>query len=99
MYRHTDCLAFISNTSGNGLSDPPGCICTELKSLSIIELLNSLDQTHVAFLDQIKERNAAAHILLRNTDYQTKICFNNSILGLLVSRFRSLGKLNLFLRG
>ena len=40
---------------------------------AVIELLGGADQADVAFLDQIQEGNAAAHVLLGDADHQARV--------------------------
>src|SRR5512133_3493314 len=71
--RNPDCAALIGNGTGNGLTDPPGGVSTEFMAAAVIKLLRSSDEPNIAFLDQIKERNAATHVFLGNRDHQAGV--------------------------
>ena len=49
----------------------------------MVKLFDSLDQAQVAFLDQIQELHAAAHIALGDGDDQTQVGLAQALLGLL----------------
>ena len=95
--RNTDGTCLIRDCSGYSLSDPPCCICGELVSLAVIELLNCLDKSEVSFLDQVKEKHSSSHISLGNGYNKSEVSLCKCILGLLISVLHSLGKFNLIL--
>ena len=98
MDRDTDRPCLVGYGTGYSLTYPPCCIGRELISLLVIELLNCLDKTEVAFLDKIKEQHTPAHISLGDTYYKTEVGFSKTFLGLLTfltALLHLLGKLNL----
>ena len=70
----------IGDSSGDSLSDPPGSISREFETLGVIEFIDSLDQTHVSFLDQIQEQHASAGIFLGDRDDQSQVGADQFIL-------------------
>lgn len=83
VHRDPDRPGLVGNGPGDGLTDPPGGIGGELESLGVVKFFHCLDQTAVAFLDQIQEQHAASHVLLRNGDHQTQVGADQQLLGLL----------------
>ncbi len=77
MNRNTNCPGLISNRSRNSLANPPRGISRELISAAVLELINSLHQTDVAFLDQIQELQTAVGVFLSNRNHQTKVGFGH----------------------
>ena len=69
MHRNTNRARLVGNSTGNCLTNPPGCIGTKLKAFIIVKLFNSLNQTQVALLNQIQEKHATAHIALSDAHY------------------------------
>ena len=67
----TDGSRLVGNGSRDGLTDPPGRIGRELEALGIIELINSLNKTYVAFLNKVKEVHSAADVFLCDADDKT----------------------------
>src|SRR5260370_11030505 len=80
MHGDTNRACLIRDSTGNGLADPPGSVCTELVALGIVKLLYCSDQANIAFLDQIQQAHAAADILFRYTDDETQIRFGQATL-------------------
>ena len=81
VYRNTDRTRLIRNRTGDRLTDPPRCVGRELKALGAVELLNCLDQTEVALLDQIEKQHAAADIALCDRDNQSQVRLSQALLG------------------
>ena len=98
MHRDTDRPGLIRDRPGDGLTDPPGRIGRKFIALTVIELLHGLDQTQIAFLDQIQKEHSTAHIPLCDTDNKTQIGLRQTLLRILVAHLHLLGQLNLFLR-
>ena len=73
MDRNTNCSGLVSNRSRNSLTNPPCGISRELISAAVFELINSLHQADVAFLNQIQELQPAVGVLLSNRNHQTKV--------------------------
>ena len=78
-----DGAGLIGDGAGDCLTDPPCRIGGELEALGVVELLNSLDQTQIALLNQIQKLHAAADIALGDGNDQTQVCFAQALLGLL----------------
>ena len=89
----------VGDRAGDGLTDPPGGVGTELESLLVIVLFHRLQQAQVSLLDQIQELHAPAHIALGNADHQTEICFREALSRLLIALVHAAGILNLLLGG
>ena len=98
MHRDTDSTRLIRNGSCDGLTDPPGCIGTELVAFSVIKFLNGFDKTKVTFLDQIKEQHSTSHITLRDADNKTEVRFCQTLLGSFITFLHSFCKLDLLIR-
>src|SRR6266571_891321 len=71
--RDADRPRLVRDGAGDGLSDPPRRVRRELVSLAVVELLDRADETDVSFLDQVEEAHAAADVLLRDRDNETKV--------------------------
>ncbi len=63
----------IGDRAADRLADPPRGIGAELEAFGVIEFLHSAQQPDVAFLDQIEEVDAAAHIPFGDADDQAQI--------------------------
>ena len=57
----------------------------------VVELLDRTDQAHVAFLDEVEERHAAADVLLGDRHHQPEVRLSEALLGL-VGALVSLGQ-------
>ena len=66
-------LRLVGDGARNGLADPPGGVGGKFVALAVVKLFHGLDQPQVAFLNQIQEQHAAAHIALGNGDDQAQI--------------------------
>ena len=86
VHRDADRSGLVSDRARNGLPDPPCCVGRELKALRIIKLIDRLQQTHVAFLDQVKELHPASDILLCDADDQSEIRLGQTVLRRLIVR-------------
>ena len=82
MDRYSNGPCLIGDGSGDGLAYPPRCVGGELVSTAVLELLHCFHQPHVAFLDQIKERESPIGIFLCYGDYQTQVGLHHFRLGL-----------------
>ena len=87
MHWDTNGARLVSNRTCNCLANPPCRIRREFVTTSILELINCLHQTNVAFLDEIKELKSAVGVLLSNRNNQTKVCFDHFFLGATSSGF------------
>ena len=83
MHRDTDGAGLIGNGTGDGLTDPPGGVGGEFVALGVVKLLDRLDKTQVALLDEVQELHAAAHVTLGNGHDQTQVGLGQTLLGAL----------------
>ena len=81
MNGNTNCSGLISYGPCYGLPYPPGGICTELIPSLIFKFLNSLHQTDITFLNQIKKLKPSVGIFFGNTYNQPEICLNKFFFG------------------
>ena len=96
VYGDTDGTSLVCDSAGDGLTDPPSCVGGELKALVVVKLFNGLDQTQIAFLNQIQEQQAAAYIALCNGNYQTQVCFCHAALCFFAAFSHFHGQLHFF---
>ena len=97
MYRNADGTSLVRNSTGDGLTNPPGCIGTELIALGVIEFFNGLDKPQITFLNQIEEQHPTAHITLGNADHQTEVGFCQTFLGDFIAFLHALGQCDFFI--
>jgi hypothetical protein len=87
VHRNTDRAGLIGDRAGDRLTDPPGRIGRELVAAAVFELVDGLHQADVAFLNEIKELQAAVGVFLGDRDHQTQVRLDHFLLGL--TRFAS----------
>src|SRR3546814_18612635 len=63
-----DRARLVGDRAGDRLPDPPGRIGRELVAAAILELVDRLHQTDIAFLNEIQELQAAVRVLLGDRD-------------------------------
>ena len=80
VHRNTNGTCLICNGAGDCLTNPPGCIRRELKALGAVKLFYRLEQTQIAFLNQVEEQHAAADITLCNGNNQSQVCLRQTLL-------------------
>ena len=97
MHRNSNGSRLVGDGSCNCLTNPPCRIGGELVAFSIVELVNRLNQTKIALLNQIQEQHPSAHIAFGNADYKTKVCLTEFFLSLFVTFFHSLCQFNFFI--
>src|SRR6185437_6970985 len=73
----------IGNRARDRLANPPGRIGRELVSAAVLELVDGLHQTDIAFLNQIEELQAAIGVLLGNRDDESQVGFDQLALSVL----------------
>ena len=66
----------VDNIAADGLFDPPGGVGAEAKTLGRVELLDGLEQAHVAFLDQVHHANPPAAVAFGDADDEAKVKFD-----------------------
>ena len=98
MHRNADRACLIGKRTGDRLLDPPGRIGAELISLCIIKLLYCLDQSEIAFLNQIEQLHPTSCISFGNADYKSQICLHKLLTCILISPAHFFCQLDLFFR-
>ncbi len=97
--RQTDDARLFGQRLQDRLADPPYGIRDELVAAGFVEPLGGLDQTEVALVDQVAERESLILILLGHTDDEAQIGLGQLFEGKLVAAADAAGQLNLFIRG
>ncbi len=82
MHRDTDGPRLVGDRAGDRLTDPPGRIGREFIAAAVLELVDRLHQADVAFLNKIKELQAAVGVFLGNRDHQAQVGLDHFLLGL-----------------
>ncbi len=77
MDRNTNRPRLVGNRAGDRLADPPGGIGGEFIAAAVFKFLDSLHQTHVPFLDQVEEGEAAVGVFLRDGDDKAEVGFDH----------------------
>ena len=99
MHRNTNGSGLVRDGAGNGLTNPPGRIGTELKALSIVEFFHRLDQAEISLLNEVQKGHPTAHIAFGNADNQTQVGLSQLFLGFVIACFHTLGNAHFLLRG
>ena len=94
-----DRARLVGDGAGDGLPDPPRGIGGELVALRVVELLDGLDQTEVALLNEVEKQHAAPDVALGDRHDQTQVRLGHAALGLLIALGHALGQLLLLLGG
>ena len=97
MHRDADGARLIGNGAGNGLPDPPRCICREFVSLCIVELIDRTDQARVALLDQVQNVQTSAGVFFCDRHDKAQIGLSQAVLGLFIALGDALGQLDFLL--
>ena len=82
VHRDADGARLVGDRTGDRLPDPPGGVGGELIAAAVLELVHRLHQADVAFLDQIKELQAAVGVFLGDRDHQAQVGLDHLLLGL-----------------
>ncbi len=82
MNRNADRSRLVRKRSSDPLTDPPGCVCAELESLSILIPFRRFHQPDVAFLHEIQQAQPSTGVMFGDVDDQAKITPNKLILAL-----------------
>ncbi len=85
--RDSNRAGLVGDGTRDSLADPPCGVCRELIASTPFELVDRFHQTDVAFLDQVKELQAAVRVLLRDRYHKTEIGLNQLALGLVRLKF------------
>src|SRR5471030_301743 len=80
VHRNTDGAGLVGDRASDRLTDPPAGISRELVAATVFELVHSLHQADVAFLEQIEELQATVGVLLGDGDHQSHVRFNHLFL-------------------
>src|SRR5262249_9035128 len=78
------------------LTNPPHRVRDELDALRLVELMRRANETEVAFVDQIRERDALVLILLRDGYHEAKVGSNELVERFLIIRADTLREPDLF---
>ena len=73
MHRHPNRPAEVGDRALDRLADPPRRVGRKFEPAAIVELVDALHQTEVAFLNQVEQRQAAVQIALRDRYHQAQI--------------------------
>ena len=98
MDRDTDSTGLVRDGTGDRLTDPPRCIRRELEALGVVELIHGLDESEVAFLDEVEELHTAADIALRDADDQSQVGLGQFLLRLFIALRNTDGEFDLLFR-
>ena len=85
MHGDADGAGLIGDGAGDGLTNPPSSVGGELKTLGVVELFNSLDQTQITLLNQIEELHTTTHVTLGDGDHQTQVGLGQTLLSRVVA--------------
>ena len=96
--RDADRACLVRNGAGDGLTDPPGRVGGKLVAFGVIKLLHSLDETEVAFLNQVEEQHPASDIALGDGHHKAQVRLGHTALRLFVALTHLSRQLDLFLR-
>src|SRR5262249_19781026 len=81
--RDADGPRLIGDRARDRLANPPRRVGRELVPAAVLELVDRLHQTDVAFLNQVEELQPAVGVLLRNRDDQPQVGFDELLFRLL----------------
>src|ERR1700730_8001920 len=73
MHRDTDGAGLIGDGAGDSLADPPSGVRGELVAPAVIEFVDRLHESDIAFLNEIEELKAAVRVALGDGDHQAEI--------------------------
>src|SRR5207237_10466198 len=65
--RDTNRARLVGDRASDSLANPPGCICTKLVALRVVEFLDSTNQADIYLLDQVQQAHTTANILFCHT--------------------------------
>ena len=95
--RQADGLGLVGQRALDRLLDPPGPVGGELAALGGVKAGDSLHQAHVAFINEIQERQAEVVIVTGNLHHQPEVRLDHVLLSLLVPLLDAGRQLNLLL--
>ena len=79
MNRKSDDSPLVGQRTGDSLPNPPRGVRAEPVASVVVEFLNGLDQSQVAFLYQIQERDSLPQVALGNAHHQPSIGLDEMI--------------------
>jgi hypothetical protein len=86
MHRQTNGPRLIHDAAFNTLPYPPCRVSGKTKPALRIKLFKRMNQTKIAFLDQVKQRNATIQVALGNIYDQPKIVLNHFLASRKITR-------------
>ena len=90
--RHADGARLVGQGARDRLADPPGGVGRELVAPAVVELLDRADEAQVALLDEVEQRQPAAHVALGDRDHEAQVGLGELALGLHVAALDALGQ-------
>ena len=81
MHRDADGACLVGDGARDGLANPPGGVGRKLVAAPVLELVHSLHQPDVPFLDEVEELQAAVRIFLGDGNHQAQIRLDQFALG------------------
>ena len=79
--RNADGTCLVGDGTGNRLTDPPCGVSRELVAAAVFEFVYRFHQADIAFLNQIKELQAAVGVFFGNGNNQTQVGLNHFLFG------------------
>ncbi len=70
MHREANDPSLVGDRTGDGLTDPPERVGTELVPLRMVKFLDGAQQPEIAFLNEVFQRQAAPLIAFGNAHHQ-----------------------------
>src|SRR5450830_217128 len=96
VHRDADRACLVGDGARDRLADPPGGVGAELVAFAVVELLDGADEAEVAFLDEIQEQHASAHVALGDGHDEAQVGLDELALGVHVAALDALGQRHLF---
>ena len=97
--RQTHYATLLCDGLQNALSDPPYGVRDELEAACLVELLGSFQQSDVALVDEVGQRETLVLILLCNGDNKTQIRLCQLLKSLAVAVLYAVGELHFLFCG
>ena len=95
VHRDADRAALVGERTRHRLADPPRRVGRELVAAAVVELLDRADQPERALLDQVREREPAADVVLGDRDDKAQVGLDHVLLGVDVAPLDPLGERDL----
>ncbi|MPN03676.1 hypothetical protein SDC9_150908 [bioreactor metagenome] len=81
MHRQTDGPRVVHDAAFDALADPPGRVGRKTEAALGVELFQRMDETEVAFLDQVEKGNAAVQVVLGDIHHQAQVVLDHLLTG------------------